>query len=142
MKAMIALLAGLLMITGCAQQNVGQTAPVQPEPVQQETALEAVYARITPEEAKERMGQEGVIVLDVRTQEEYDSGHIEGAILLPVDQIKDQAMKVLPDKESEILVYCRSGNRSKAASEALVDMGYMKVFDFGGINDWPYETVK
>lgn len=142
MKALIAFLAAMLLMTGCAQVNTGENTAVNPETEPQKAVEKAEYRKITQEAAKEQMGQEGVIVLDVRTQEEYDEGHIEGALLLPVDQIKDQAVQVLPDKNSIILVYCRSGNRSRTASEALIEMGYLEVFDFGGIIDWPYETVK
>lgn len=142
MKVRIILLITLLMITGCAQQKVENALPPSTEPVQQQTDTKVEYAKITPDEAKERMGKEGVIVLDVRTPAEYAEGHIEGAVLLPVDQIQEQAVTALPDKSAEILVYCRSGNRSKIASKALIEMGYTKVFDFGGIIDWPYETIK
>ena len=85
-------------------------------------------------------GDYDVIVLDVREQDEYDSGHIPGAVLLPVGTIdEDTAGKVIPEKDSTVLVYCRSGNRSKTASETLVKLGYTKVYEFGGINTWPYD---
>lgn len=97
---------------------------------------------ISSKEAKEMMdGDSDIIVLDVRTQEEYDSGHIESAILIPVDQIADKVESVLTDKDATILVYCRSGRRSASASKELVDLGYTNIYDFGGIIDWPYETV-
>jgi len=102
----------------------------------------AEYRKITPEQAKERIDAGGVILLDVRTQEEYDAGHIEGSTLIPLAELKDRAESELPDKAAEILVYCRSGNRSKTASEELLQMGYVNVSDMGGINDWPYEIVK
>jgi rhodanese-related sulfurtransferase len=82
-----------------------------------------------------------VIVVDVRTESEYKEGHIEGAILIPNETIIDTPPEELPDFDSEILVYCRSGNRSQQAAEKLVKMGYTNVSDFGGIIDWPYETV-
>ena len=95
---------------------------------------------ITAEEAKQIMDSEvGYIILDVRTQEEYDQGHIPGAILIPDTEIKARAEEVLTDKEQRILVYCRSGRRSKLAAEALVDLGYTDIKEFGGIIDWPYE---
>ncbi len=103
------------------------------------------YQKITPQQAKARMAEPGVIVLDVRMQQEYDAGHIANAVLLPLPLIEagDAAVgKALPDKEAEILVYCRSGRRSAIAANALINMGYTNVFDFGGINDWPYEVVK
>ncbi|MGI6012997.1 MAG: rhodanese-like domain-containing protein [Oscillospiraceae bacterium] len=99
------------------------------------------YQQITQEEAKEMMDTEEVIILDVREQDEYDSGHIPGAVLLPVGTIdEDAAAKVIPEKDSIVLVYCRSGNRSKTASSTLADLGYTSIYEFGGINTWPYET--
>lgn len=103
------------------------------------------YQKITPQQAKARMAEPGVIVLDVRMQQEYDAGHIANAVLLPLPLIEasDAAVaRVLPDKDAEILVYCRSGRRSAIAANALINMGYTNVFDFGGINDWPYEVAK
>ena len=103
------------------------------------------YQKITPQQAKARMAEAGVIVLDVRMQQEFDAGHIANAVLLPLPLIEagDAAVaKALPDKDAEILVYCRSGRRSAIAANALINMGYTNVLDFGGINDWPYEVVK
>ena len=103
------------------------------------------YQKIMPQQAKARMAEPGVIVLDVRMQQEYDAGHIANAVLLPLPLIEagDAAVaKALPDKDAEILVYCRSGRRSAIAANALINMGYTNVLDFGGINDWPYEVVK
>ena len=103
----------------------------------------AVYMNITAEEAKEIMdSEEGYIILDVRTQEEYDQGHIPGAILIPNTEIEEKAEDVLTDKDQLILVYCRSGRRSKIAAEALVELGYTNIKEFGGIIDWPYEVEK
>ena len=96
---------------------------------------------ITAEEAKKIMdSQEGYIILDVRTQEEYDQGHIPGAILIPDTEIKARAEQELPNKDQLLLVYCRSGRRSKLASEALGKLGYTNIREFGGIIDWPYEV--
>ncbi len=100
------------------------------------------YKKINAEEAKAIIDSEDVIILDVRTQEEYDSGHIENAVLLPVTEIADKAEEILPDKDAKILIYCRSGNRSATASKDLIRMGYTNVYDFGGINSWPYRIVK
>ncbi|MGL5351954.1 MAG: rhodanese-like domain-containing protein, partial [Clostridium sp.] len=83
-----------------------------------------------------------IIILDVRTLEEYNTGHIENSILIPVDELEDLASSKLVDKNQKILVYCRSGNRSKTASKILADLGYTKVYDFGGINSWSGELVK
>lgn len=96
---------------------------------------------ITPEEAKARMDKnDAILVLDVRTQEEYDQGHVPGAVCLPNEEITAD-MPVVFDKNAEILVYCRSGRRSAEALEKLRKMGYTNVADFGGILDWPYETT-
>lgn len=100
------------------------------------------YIKISPEEAKVMIDGETVLILDVRTQAEYDEGHIENAILLPNTEILNLAASLLPDKNEKILVYCRSGNRSAQASKALLEMGYTQVFDFGGIMNWPYDVVK
>jgi len=98
---------------------------------------------ISPEEAKENINENSeIILLDVRTPSEYESEHIEGAVLLPLDQINEKASEVIPDKEEIYYVYCRSGNRSATAAQLLVDMGYENVYDLGGIIDWPYDTVK
>ena len=127
MKKLIFLLLAVMLLTAC-----GQT---------EEKAQEAVYVNITAQEAKEIMDtQKGYIILDVRTQEEYDQGHIPGAILIPDTEIEERAEDVLTDKDQLILVYCRSGRRSKLASEILVELGYTNIMEFGGIIDWPYET--
>ena len=97
---------------------------------------------INAEDAKSRLDSaEGIILVDVRTPEEFRDGHIPGAILLPVDEISTNAETVIPDKEATYFIYCRSGNRSAAAADQLVEMDYENVYDLGGINNWPYETV-
>ena len=97
---------------------------------------------ISPEDAKARLDAGGEIVLiDVRTKEEYDQAHIPGAILLPVDQVQKDAAEVMPELDATYFVYCRSGNRSSIATALLADMGYKNIYDLGGIIDWPYETV-
>lgn len=114
----------LLLFTGCGGR-----------------AADNSYQQITQEEAKEMMDTQEVIILDVREQNEYDSGHIPDAVLLPVGTIdEDTAAAVIPEKDSTVLVYCRSGNRSKTASSALAELGYTNIYEFGGINTWPYET--
>ena len=103
----------------------------------------ATYEQISGAEAKALMDSEsGYIIIDARTQEEYDEGHIPGAILIPEYEISDRAEKELPDKDQLILVYCRSGRRSKIAAEELVKLGYTNVKEFGGNIDWEYEIVK
>lgn len=101
-----------------------------------------MYNKITAEEAKEMIDTQEVIILDVRTQEEFKEKHIEGALLIPDYELANVAKSKLPDKNKKILVYCRSGNRSKSAARLLIDMGYTDVYDFGGIINWPYETVQ
>ena len=88
------------------------------------------------------MASQEVVVVDVRTQEEYDGGHIENAVLVPNESIGSEMPEALPDKEAPLLVYCRSGRRSKDAAEKLLALGYQSVYDFGGVIDWPYELVK
>ena len=127
MKKLIFLLLAVMMLTACGQDT--------------EKDQGAVYVNITAEEAKRIMdSEEGYIILDVREQDEYDVGHIPGAILIPYTQIEEKAKKTLPDKDQLILVYCRSGRRSKIAAEALAKLGYANIKEFGGIIDWPYET--
>ena len=108
-----------------------------------ENGKSSTYEQITAEQAKTIMDTEkDYVIIDARTEEEFAEGHIENAILIPEYEIKDRAEKQLPDKEQLILVYCRSGRRSKIASEELVKLGYTNVKEFGGIIDWPYEIVK
>ena len=127
MKKLIFLLLVVMMLTACGQNT--------------KNGQGEVYVNITAEEAKEIMDSEkGYIILDVREQDEYDAGHILGAILIPYTQIEEKANEVLPDKDQLILVYCRSGRRSKIAAEALAALGYTNIKEFGGIIDWPYET--
>ena len=116
-KRILPMLISLLLLTGCGGNSADG------------------YQQITQEEAKEMMDTQEVIILDVREQDEYDSGHIPGAVLLPVGSIdEDTAAEVIPEKDSAVLVYCRSGNRSKTASSALAELGYTNVYEFGGIN--------
>ena len=127
MKKLVFLLLAVMMLTACGQDKGNNQG--------------AVYVNITAEEAKQIMdSEEGYIILDVRTQEEYDQGHIPGAIVISHEEIADKAENVLTDKDQLILVYCRSGRRSKLAAEALVELGYTNIKEFGGIIDWPYET--
>ena len=123
MKRMIPLLLSLLLLTGCGEDSADG------------------YQQISQEEAKAMMDTQVVIILDVREQDESDSGHIPGAVLLPVGTIDETtAAEVIPEKDSTVLVYCRSGNRSKTASAALAELGYTNIYEFGGFNTWPYET--
>ena len=105
--------------------------------------MENTYQQITQKEAKNMMDTQEVLVLDVRERDEFDVGHIPGAILLPVGTISEAtAAAVIPADDTVVLVYCRSGNRSKTASAALAELGYTQVYEFGGINTWPYEVEK
>ena len=127
MKKLILLLLAVMVLTACGQTK--------------ENDREAVYMNITAEEAKQIMDtEEGYIILDVRAQQEYDEGHIPGAILIPHTEIEARAGELLTDKDQLILVYCRSGRRSKLAAESLVELGYTNIKEFGGILDWPYEV--
>ena len=106
-------------------------------------AQQAGYRKISAADAYKMMSvQSDFILLDVRTEKEYKEKRIAGSILIPDNVIKDRALKELPDKDKVILVYCRSGRRSASAARILVSLGYTNVYDFGGILDWPYETVK
>ena len=108
-----------------------------------ENGKASTYEQITAEQAKTIMDAEkDYVIIDARTEEEFAEGHIENAILIPEYEIAERAEKELPDKEQVILVYCRSGRRSKIASEELVKLGYTNVKEFGGIIDWPYEVIK
>jgi phage shock protein E len=125
------------LMTGCSKDTVESN---DGQPIK---SSQPSFRNIAPEEAKKRLDSEKeIILLDVRTKEEYDSGNIKGSILIPVDALKNQAEKTLGDKNAPIFVYCRSGNRSATAASILVDLGYTNVYNLGGIIDWPYEIVK
>ncbi|MBR5792515.1 MAG: rhodanese-like domain-containing protein [Ruminiclostridium sp.] len=130
-KRFIIFFAALCLLSGCGGE--GST---------QEETVVVTFQQISQEETKTIMStNQEAVILDVRTQEEYDSGHIKGAVLLPVDAITEEtAQEVIPTKDTQVLVYCRSGNRSVTASKALAQLGYTEVYEFGGINTWPYET--
>lgn len=101
------------------------------------------YKQISAKEAKEIMdAAKDYIILDTREQDEFDEGHIPGAVLIPYTEIADKAEEIIPDKDKLILVYCRSGRRSKIAADSLVALGYKNVMEFGGIIDWPYDVEK
>ena len=125
MKKIIPFLMALLLLAGCGAQSE-----------------ESTYRQVNAEEAATMMEEEsGYIILDVRTAQEYSEKHIPGAINIPNETIGTEDIPELPDMEQLILVYCRSGNRSKQASEKLVKLGYTNIVEFGGINDWTGETV-
>lgn len=128
--AAAAILAAAFVLSACSVDQTTETGEGDPS------------RKITAEEAKKRMESgDDIIILDVRTEEEYLEGHIPGAVLLPNGEIVEgELQEELPDTDQEILVYCRSGNRSAQAAKKLTEAGYTNVYDFGGINDWPYET--
>lgn len=126
---LILLIMSLLLI-GCTSSNKDK------ETVKEKTAV----TKITAEKAKQRLdSEEDIILVDVRTPEEYKEEHIRNAILLPLDTISEKASTVIPNKDAVYFVYCRSGNRSATASAQLVKMGYRNIYDLGGIKNWPYE---
>lgn len=125
MKRIIPILMALLLLSGCATQSAKKT-----------------YRQITMEEAVTMLEEEtGYTILDVRTAQEYSEKHIPGAINIANESIGTEDIPELPDKDQLILVYCRSGNRSKQASEKLVKLGYTNIVEIGGINSWPGEAV-
>lgn len=136
--------AGVIVgtLSACAAAGAqNETTEAKPA-AEQEDAMQAEYHKISAEDAKKRMDSgDDIIILDVRTQDEYEAGHIPGAILLPNETIGTGKPDKLPDTEQEILVYCRSGSRSAQAAKKLVEAGYTQIYDFGGIIDWPYDTV-
>ena len=125
MTKVLMLLTGLLLLTGCAAGEKN-----------------ASYLQVSAQEAVRMMGEEeGYIILDVRTQAEYEEGHIPGAVCIPNEEIGTERPEGLTDPAQRIFVYCRSGNRSKKAAQKLADMGYTAIVEMGGILDWPGETT-
>lgn len=138
----IAILLYSAMLSGCtagAESVQTTAATTEEQPIQ--TGEQTVYRTIAPENAKELIGTDGVVLLDVRTQEEFDEAHIEDAVLVPYDAIAANLDKLPDDMDTTIIVYCRSGRRSAIAANELIGMGYTQVYDLGGIQDWPYGTV-
>ena len=127
MKRILLLLVMLLALGGCGQTSEEKNAG---------------YQQISAEEAKQMIDEmDDELILDVREQDEYDEKHISDAVLFPVGMIDaEMAEGIIPEKDTPVLVYCRSGNRSKTASQKLAELGYTQVYEFGGIKDWPYET--
>ena len=127
-RLVLAFFVIIVLLTGCAQPSNSSAAS---------------YKQITQEKAKEIMTKnDGHIIVDVRRQDEYDEGHIPDAVLIPNECITDKQPEELPDLDQIILIYCRSGRRSKEASQKLADIGYTNVYEFGGINTWTGEIVK
>ena len=126
MKRIVSLFcAAILFLTGCGGKDMEN------------------YQQISQEQAKEMMDAGSVVILVVRDQYEYDAGHIPGAVLLPLGAIDEEsAAGVIPDQDADVLVYCRSGSRSKKAAAALAGLGYTAIYEFGGITTWPYEITE
>ena len=129
--AWILLLFLIVSLAGCGSRE-------------EDTMNTVSYQQITAEEAKSMMEEQpDAVILDVREQDEYDAGHIPGAVLLSVGTIDEEtAASAIPENDTVVLVYCRSGNRSKTASQSLVDLGYTQIYEFGGIQDWPYDLER
>ena len=159
-KLLFTLLLTVILLVSCGEAEETQTKSsgeaIQESKAEGETgeemqsqkpdgevsSVQAVYVNINAQEAKEIMdSQTDYVILDVRTEEEFNEKHIPGAILIPDYEIEEKAEEILTDKDKLLLVYCRSGRRSKNASEILVRLGYTNIKEFGGIIDWPYETV-
>lgn len=156
------LLVGLMLLVGCSSAGKAQDEGSAAQSTAEETTAQSTtaeddasaaqtqdgdnmtptYTQINQETAKEMMKQDdGHIIVDVRRQDEYDAGHIPGAILIPNESIETERPEELPDLDQVILIYCRSGNRSKQASQKLADMGYTNIYEFGGIITWTGEVV-
>ena len=131
-KLSLLLIFILALLTGCSSKDQVLTGD----------GILNTYTQIDQEEAKEMMSRDdGHVIVDVRRQDEYDAGHIPGAILIPNESISDKQPEELPDQDQIILIYCRSGNRSKQAAQKLYDMGYTNIYEFGGINTWTGEIA-
>ena len=144
------MILAIVLFTGCVNQAEGQEVVASTESAKaidalatsESTVPATVINTIDAEKAIEMMASgEPYVLVDVRTKAEYDEGHIEGALLLPLDQLETLAESQLKDKDATLLIYCRSGNRSAQASALLLELGYTQIFDFGGIMDWPGEIV-
>ena len=148
MKKILAILMLTVTLTACGMEETADDSMILNETTETMETTETTedvlvpYEQITAEDAKKFMDTESdYSIVDARTEEEFAEGHIPGAILIPEYEITDRAQAELPDKDQLILVYCRSGRRSKIASQALADLGYTNVKEFGGIIDWPYDVV-
>lgn len=137
MKKSIVFILAIAVIVSCF---AGCTAKSTENETEATKVNIGAYYQISQDEAKRLMEEEkDYIIVDAREQYEYDEGHIKGAIVIPYTEIEQKAGEMLPNKEQLILVYCRSGRRSKIAAQSLADMGYTNVKEFGGIIDWKYE---
>jgi len=141
-QKILAVLMFAVMLTACGTENAEDSSISVSESAETTEDTVLTYEQISAEDAKKLMDTESdFIIVDARTTEEFAEGHIPDAVLIPEYEIADRAPSELPDKDRLILVYCRSGRRSKIASAALVELGYTNVKEFGGILDWPYDVV-
>lgn len=134
-----------LILTACGNNYTlkNSSRDRSPNIENNEQGENTMYEQIAAEDAKKIMdSEEDCVILDVREQDEYGEGHIAGAILIPYAEIENEADEMLPDKDKLILVYCRSGRRSKIAAQSLAVLGYTNIKEFGGIIDWPYEVER
>jgi len=142
LRKMIGMLLCATVLSACGNNNISSDAQNETLP-QTDGSDEPAYRRVSAGDAYQMMQDtDEFILLDVRRDEEFREAHIEGAVLIPDYEIESRAAAELPDKDALILVYCRSGRRSADAANKLVGMGYTNVYDFGGIIDWPYDTVR
>lgn len=141
------LLGMILLLSACS--STGGGAPAEPTPPKASSTVsptpaapsaDAAYRKITAEEGKKLMEQGGVAIVDVRTPEEYAEAHIPGAVNIPNETIGSQKPEALPDEDAALILYCRTGRRSKEASDKLLALGYQNISDMGGILDWTFET--
>jgi rhodanese-related sulfurtransferase len=138
-RLMLLTLIFLFALVGCS----GKQPAASNEQNSGQNLTQGVVSSMNQDEAKRNMDEnENIILLDVRTPEEYKESHIPGSILIPISTINKGVEKELPDKDATIYVYCRSGNRSESAAKMLMHFGYTQVYNIGGITTWPYETEK
>lgn len=152
MKKICLLLALVLTLSACSNASTPSADAYTKEATAKETTEPTADSKentevgqihkISGQEAKEMSSGQEVIIVDVRTKEEYDSGHVENAILLPLQSIGKEAPAELPDKDATILLYCRSGNRSGQAAQKLLELGYKNIYDFGAVSNWPDQLIK
>lgn len=126
------------ILVSCGNNTVKKNGDIYKDPIK---TISPVYNNISPSEAKKRLENEkNIVLLDVRTREEYEEKHIPDSVLIPVDILADEAGNTLTDKNVPVFIYCRSGRRSVTAAKILIEKGYTDVYNLGGIIDWPYET--
>ena len=143
MRSVVVLVLVLMMISGCSDSKSEEGSMV----VQSETGSEVevsdvIFEKISPEDALTKIEEGSVILIDVRTKEEYAEGHIKTSINLPLDTLDSEISNYTTDVNQPLMVYCRSGSRSSAAAAWLNENGYTVVYDLGGIQNWPYEVEK